>query len=178
MKIRGSWLTFLRFEQGPGSAAKATPTKSRGPVKNQPFDEAVDLSASDTSISHVLSATKGDRYGGVDTSLDSMSEAKEVKGRPPAGGAKAAAVAAKGDKGVLKDRPFDEEHSLGDDSGDLSSEESVMTNGSEPKPRAAATSAKPASVPASAAAAAAPKLTTQGTSCGRRTKRTFPFAAV
>jgi hypothetical protein len=42
---------------------------------------------------------------------------------------------AKGELGIVKDKPFDEAHSIGDDSGDMSSEESVSTNESRPKIR-------------------------------------------
>ncbi len=61
----------------------------------------------------------------------SAAEAKEVPKRPD--GQSKAAAESKGRLGVVKDKPFDEAHSLGDDSGDLSSEESVMTNESQPK---------------------------------------------
>ena len=45
-------MTFCSFVQE-GLDAKATPVKNgKGPIKNQAYDEAVDLSSSDTSISH------------------------------------------------------------------------------------------------------------------------------
>jgi len=63
------------------------------------------------------------------------SEAKDEAGR---GGSEGNASAAKGERGVVKDKPFDEAHDLGDD--DLSSEGSVETNDSEPNQPARAAS--------------------------------------
>jgi len=44
-----------------------------------------------------------------------------------------AKASAGGGAGPVANKPFDEAHSLGDESGDLSSEDSIMTNDSEPK---------------------------------------------
>ena len=45
--------------------AKATPSKSKGPIKNQAYDEALDLSTSDTSVSHGNpTPQKGAKVGG------------------------------------------------------------------------------------------------------------------
>lgn len=160
----------------------------RGRVKNLPFDEALDLSASDASVSRGPSEQRGDGAKGEVTSSSriygsvihlliksvcapfspwlTMSRVgpsfislhvpsspglcqQKQQGRPMAG--------AKGDMGIVKDKPFDEAHSIGEDSGDLSSEESIMTNDSEPKPRigAAAPAAATNGLPLSSASAAA-----------------------
>lgn len=64
-------------------------------------------------------------------------------------GAKSSGAGAKGLTGVVKDKHFDEAHSLGDED-DLSSEASVSTNDSEPKPQRSAPHATGASQPAAA----------------------------
>jgi hypothetical protein len=85
--------------------------------------------------------------------MSASSEAKDVK-RPGDGRAKAVG-GAKEELGVVKDKPFDEAHSIGDESGDLSSEESVMTNESEPKTRAPSSAATPVVRTANVAASVA-----------------------
>jgi len=125
-----------------GSEAKPTPTNKgdRGKVKNLPFDEALDLSTSDASLSRGPSEQRG--AGAKDEAVSNQrfdeaapSEAKDEAGR---GGSEGNASAAKGERGVVKDKPFDEAHDLGDD--DLSSEGSVETNDSEPNQPARAAS--------------------------------------
>ena len=106
-----------------GSDAKPTPTSKGGGdrrVKNLPFDEALDVSVSSASMSDAKSPAPV-RGGG---------------GGGGGGGGRGGGAGAKGEasgREQLKNRPFDEEHSVGDDSGDLSSEDSIMTNDSEPK---------------------------------------------
>lgn len=67
-----------------------------------------------------------------DFSRGAAADAKEVPRRPE-GQAKAAEAKGRPGLGVVKDKPFDEAHSLGDDSDDVSTDESVMTNESQPK---------------------------------------------
>jgi hypothetical protein len=81
-----------------------------------------------------------------------MSEAKDTPKAAGRGGAAAGA------KGVVKDKPFDEAHDIGDD--DLSSEGSVDTDDSEPSPQARASAAQ-----ASNAAAAAAAKSVHGRQC-------------
>jgi hypothetical protein len=133
-----------------GSEAKRTPKADKGKVKNLPFDEALDLSASDASLSRGPSEQRGgggakavsnQRFDeALDVSASSMSDAKETpKARGAGGGGSAgfggrapvAGGGAKAERGVVKDKPFDEAHDIGDD--DLSSDGSVETNESEPK---------------------------------------------
>jgi len=115
-----------------GSEYKSTPNKGdRGSLKNLPFDEALDVSGS--------SVAKSEYDNGLDTSLGSLSDAKDTPKRGGGGGYGGGGQQYKSggggraNLGVVKDKPFDEAHSVGDESDDLSSEESVMTNDSEPK---------------------------------------------
>lgn len=100
-----------------GSEHRGSPNRTT----NRPYDEALDVSAS-----------------------QSMSDAK-TPGSRRGGGGGGGSGGAKGEGGVAN-QPFDEAHSLGSD-GDLSSEDSVMTNDSaemSPQPKSSAAADRPA----------------------------------
>ena len=110
----------FQSSRGAGSEAKPTPSKegARAQVKNQPFDEALDLSASDASVSR-----QGSEHRGSPNRADtSMSDAKTPNRRGGGGAAKR--------EGRVENQRHDETFSLGDED-DLSTEESLDTNDSE-----------------------------------------------
>ena len=112
----------FQSSRGGGSEAKPTPSKEgRSQLKNLPFDEALDLSASDASVSRQGSEPRGSP--GRAASSQSMSKTPGSERRRGGGGG----GGAKGET-MVANQQHDEAHSLGSDGDSLVSEESVMTN--------------------------------------------------
>ena len=116
----------FQSSRGGGSEAKPTPSKEgRSQLKNLPFDEALDLSASDASVSRQGSEPRGSP--GRAASSQSMSKTPGSERRRGGGAGGGGRGDAKGETMVVNQQ-HDEAHSLGSDGDSLVSEESVMTN--------------------------------------------------